>query len=398
MIGKSLGTLLLMFAATGALRADERSLNRKPAGARSTSVSHGDQLVLRFKSNPSVDAQVVKLSDLVEVVSWGARADESLLEFPLGPAPQPGKFQDWSASDLVRNLEYRGMDRAKIAWQGADVARLMRKHESSTAVKPVSYEKKKLPAPISQQMAQQAEFHITQVTREYLWAETGERTPWRIAFKLPIEVLASLSNRRNILSVSGGEEPWVGKQRLTYFIKHQGEEFELEMTVDIQLPPTIVVAKRALRRDELLDESCLEYAALPERADESEVNYFSDMSQLVGKRLLRAVSTSVPIARASVGEPIVISSGEFINVESVAGAVVVTAPARALAAGAEGDMINVELIPKRTKLMAMVVGPKLARITGKAVVQETLEDKPPAQGAPAPAKTARNPNDRGGMR
>lgn len=371
--GSFLGILWLL-GLSQLLSADDKLTSRRAVIPAATSISHGDRVVLRFKVSPSVDSQVVRLADLVEVVSWGARAKEDLLAFPLGPAPQVGKTQDWTASDLIRNLEFRGIDKSKIAWQGPESVRLLRNRTTESPVKPASAERKKLaPAFLNDRIISQAESNLIQATREYLWLQTNERTQWRISLKVPTELAGALAQKRNILSIGGGAEPWTGRQRLVYVVQDQNEELELTMTVNVELPTTVVVASRAIRRDEVIDESCLTYAALPERMEGQLDQYFDDMSELVGKQMRRAVSTGVPIPRASIGQPNVISSGEIIEIESVSGSVVVKAAAKALNGGAVGELINVELIPSRKRLVATIAGPMLARISGNATVRSEPE-------------------------
>lgn len=394
---------LLLSLCTCVLFADDKPARRntKPI----TSVTQGDQLVLRFKISPTIDSQVVRLGDLVEVVSWGARANEDLLAFPLGPAPQVGNFQDWTSKDLIRNLEFRGIDKNKVGWHGPESVRLMRKLHSDSPVVPASAETKKLaPAFLNDRIVAQAEANLIQATREYLALQTNEKTVWRLTLKVPAELANTLAQKRNILSIGGGAEPWTGRQRFVYVIQHQNEEVELTMSVDVDLPTTVVVANRAIRRDEVIDESCLAYAALPERMEEQSDQYFDDMSELIGKQMRRAMSTGVPIPRVSIGEPNVISSGEIIEIESVAGNVVVKSAAKALGGGAVGELINIELIPSRKRLAATIAGPMLVRIVGGSTISAAPDE--PSQNdqrlqnspRPAPSKTARSNKTNGAIR
>ena len=178
---------MMLNAVSFHVRADDQFGNRpvtKATGTSGTSVSHGDQLVVRFKVSPVVDSQVVRLGNLIDVVSWGARAKEDLLTIPLGPAPQVGNHQDWTADDLLRNLELRGIDKKKVAWQGPESVRLMRKREVEAPKKTAAAETKKLaPAFLNDRLISQAEANLVQATREYLWLQTNERTQWRIGFE-----------------------------------------------------------------------------------------------------------------------------------------------------------------------------------------------------------------------
>ncbi len=160
---------------------------------------------------------------------------------------------------------------------------------------PASAETKKLaPAFVNDRILAQAEANLIQATREYLWLQTNERTQWRITLKVPTNLANALAQKRNILSLGGGVEPWTGRQRFVYLVKDHDEEFELTMTVNVELPKTVVVASRAIRRDEVIDESCLSYAAVPERLEGQVDQYFDDMTELIGKQLRRAIALVSP--------------------------------------------------------------------------------------------------------
>ena len=204
--------LSIVMCAAMVARADDRTSNRPTNKTASTSTSQGDQLVVRFKVSPVVDSQVVRLGNLIDVVSWGSRVKEDVLEMPLGPAPQVGNQQDWTADDLLRNLELRGIDKKKVAWQGPESVRLIRKREVEAPKKAASTTDSKnlAPAFLSDRLIAQAEANLVQATREYLWLQTNERTQWRIDLKVPAELANTLSQKRNILSLGGGAEHWWG--------------------------------------------------------------------------------------------------------------------------------------------------------------------------------------------
>ncbi|MGN6547008.1 MAG: flagellar basal body P-ring formation chaperone FlgA, partial [Aureliella sp.] len=114
--------------------------------------------------------------------------------------------------------------------------------------------------------------------------------------------------------------------------------------------------------------------------------YFTDFSEIVGKQLRRSVSTGLPIAQGYIGEPIVVSSGELVEIESVAGSISVKTAARALSGGAVGELINVEIISSRKRIAAMVVGPLQVRVAGGAPISRS-----------SAAETTRSPGGRTGQ-
>jgi flagella basal body P-ring formation protein FlgA len=307
---------------------------------------------------------------------------------------------DWTATDLNRNLELRGIKKGLVVWQGPESVRLLRQRPvSAAASKPTSSESNGMvPAFVSDRLLSQAEGNLVQATREYLWLQTNERTQWRIKLKLPVELASSLSQRKNILSLGGGQAPWTGRQVFVYLIKHEGEEHELEMHVDVDYPTEVVVASRTLRRDEVLDESCLTYAPIGERQENAVDGFFEDMSELIGKQVRQAVSTGLPIPRTAIGEAHVISSGEIVELESVSGGIVVKVAAKALSGGAVGDTINVEMTPGRRRLAATVVNAGLVRILNKAASGDAPPEQEPMGKTSAPVATAKKTKARGELR
>jgi flagella basal body P-ring formation protein FlgA len=72
-----------------------------------------------------------------------------------------------------------------------------------------------------------------------------------------------------------------------------------------------------------------------------------------------------------VGAPIVIQRSDLVEVESVAGAVVVRTSAKSLGAGAVGDVVDIEL-PNRKRVMATILGPGQVRL---AAVSQTASNR-----------------------
>ncbi|MCC6510524.1 MAG: flagellar basal body P-ring formation protein FlgA [Pirellulaceae bacterium] len=352
-------------------------LHSAPAPVKAlTGAKTSDALAVRFKTSPTTHSNVVKFGDLIEVISWGAKSREDLLEMVLAPAPNVGSGQDWTAADLRRHLGFRNVRPEQVRWSGPESVRIMRINAPAAvqATQPLQ-PRKAMPAFVPDRAIASAQASVIQATREYLWTMSGERTQWRIDVQIPAEHATALIQRRNIISIEGGEAPWTGPQTLLYVYRFQGQEVELELTPEIYLPTMVVVAGRSLRRDEVLDESALEYAALPERMLDQVGEYYLDIEEVVGKQLRRSLSTGLPVPRGAIGEPAVISSGELIEIESVAGAISVKTPGKALSGGAVGDLVNVELLSTRKRLQAIVVGPMQVRIAGAAQVsQPSLAD------------------------
>jgi len=318
-------------------------------------------MVLRFHDEPQVSTAVVRLGDIVEIVSGSLPSLDKLRETPLGPAPQKGALQTWHRSDVLQHLELRGMDPQSIRWTGPEKAQLRVTDSIEATQQSVDTLS---PAFIAQRVMDIATSNVSLGIKEYLNLRSSSRTDWKVDLAISGDQAKLLQSRNNIVSIGGGQEPWTGQQTFVIQVKNLGKLINYQVAATVHLPPMVVVASGPLRRDQLLTAQMLTYAPLPRNSDESQ--YFTSIEGLVGKQLRKSVSTNQAISEDLLGDPIVIQRNELIEVESVAGSVVVRTSAKSLAAGTIGDLIDIEM-PNRKRLMATVVGPAKVRISATSV-------------------------------
>lgn len=316
-----------------------------------------EQVVLRFVEAPRTSQYVVRVGDLIEVLAGKTSSVERMLELPLGPSPRLGVPQTWHRDDVLQHLELRGFHPNNIRWSGVTQVNLER-IANQPEVSAASME----PAFVDDRIVQLAENYVSQAIAEYLNLKTGERTDWQIAPQVPPKLADVIRIRRNIVGIGGGSAPWLGRQQFVLQIKDHDKIISVTVPAQVALPPMVVVAKRPLRRDEVITEDILDYAPMSKRDGDDPSQYYSDIAELVGKQLRRSVSTGLPVSREYVGSPTVIQRNEMVEVESASGAIVVRTMARSLTSGAVGDLIDVELIPSKHRVLAAVVGPLKVRV------------------------------------
>ncbi|QDV25054.1 flagellar basal body P-ring formation chaperone FlgA [Aureliella helgolandensis] len=314
-----------------------------------------EKTVLRFRETPACQGDVVHLRELVEVAAGKSSTIDRVLEMPMGPAPRAGAAQVWYSQDVLKHLELRGVHPASIRWTGSDQARLERVQSSEHQVMASM-----TPAFVQERTVRQAAELVEQALSEYLTLKTGERTDWRITAHIPTPHVSSMSSRRNIVGVGGGSEPWLGEQQFVIQVRYGDEVKNLSIMATVEFPPMIVAAKRPLRRDEVLTADALMYEALPKNS-KADVEYFTDMDQVLGKQMRRSLSTGLPLSDEFLGDPIVVSRGEIVTIECVAGGITVSTQGRAMGGGAIGDLVEVEMAGRR-KLLATISGPMKVRV------------------------------------
>lgn len=316
-----------------------------------------ERIVVGFVDRPHTTAHVVRVGDLIHVLAGNSAEVERLLEMPLGPAPRADTGQTWHASDVLQHLELRGLSPERLRWSGATQTQLQR------IVSPdASLAESIQPAFVQTRTIELAQNLVAQAIKEYLDLKTGEQTQWDIRVSIPPRLANDLRIRRNIVGIGGGQAPWLGKQEFVLQVTSGSATVSVPLTAEIALPPLVLVAKRPLRRDEILSADDLDLAPLVARSGEEPGKYFLDSEQLVGQQLKRSVSTGLPIARDYVGSPTVITRNEMVEVEAVSGGVSVRTMARSLASGAVGELIDIETVPGKQRMLATVVGPLKVRV------------------------------------
>ncbi len=315
------------------------------------------RVVMRFLDSAQASGSVVRLADLVQIVSGSSPSLEKQLDMVLGPGPRADGVQIWRSSDVLQHLQLRGVHPASIRWSGAEQVELHRASElSDTLVDSLT------PAFVNERTISQAAANVAQAIHEYLCLRNGRRVDWRIDVNVPHQYANMLQIRRNIASIGGGSEPWIGQQQFVLQVKNAGTLMSLPLDARIELPPMIVISQRAIRREEVLSADLLSYAPLPNRQESNAADFFTNMEDLIGKQARRSISSGLPISADLVSEPIVVQRNDLVEIESVAGGVVVRSSAKALAGGAIGSLIEVEM-PSRHRLHATVIGHLLVRVS-----------------------------------
>jgi flagella basal body P-ring formation protein FlgA len=316
-----------------------------------------ESIVLRFVETPRTGEHVVRVKDLVEVLAGDRSQIEPLMELALGPSPREKSTQTWHSRDVLQHLELRGLPANSVRWSGATQVELQRL-APGPQLNAESFE----PAFVDNRTLQLADNLVSQAIAEYLELKTGERTEWSIATTVPANWASVIRIRRNIIGVGGGSPPWLGEQQFVLQIKDRDRIVNVPIAAHIELPPMVVVARRPLRREELLTADLLELAPLQQRNGEDRSKYYADIEQLVGKQLKRSISTGLPISSDYVGSPTVIGRNELIEVESVSGEITVRTMARSLGSGAVGELIDIETLPNKHRMLATVMGPLKVRV------------------------------------
>lgn len=345
----------------------------------------GEALRLVLKNEVTVHSNVLRLRDVCDVDQSGEWA-KSVQDVPLAPTPRAGIVQSWTREDLAKFLTLRGIEPASVRWEGSEVVRVLRDQLDSpqqdvvpasairTAPSPArgtssdgasldeASSRDFAPAFVTPVTLSQAERVVASVLESYLHLKTGAQGKWTIKPTIPPKHASDLAQRRQIVSVAGGEAPWEGHQRFSLLMRTSAGESVIDVEADVRLPMMVVAAKGPLAKGRILQESDLVWLALPPNSKMNPEECFTDFESLLGKQLRKSVSTQQPFRLAEVGAPHAVQTGDSVTIAVLAGSVRVEAYGRAIESGAIDDMIQVEVLPQRKRVAARVVSDRRVEI------------------------------------
>ncbi len=332
-----------------------------------------DVIALRFRQSPTCNSNIVRLGDVVEIAMGSELLGPNVLAIPLAPAPREGQFQIWTSEDIAQHLELRGVRREILKWSGESSVKIERSATADPTLRPTAM----YPSFLQDRSINQAEINVSNALNDYIASQAGDRMKRDIVVHLPPEHVKRLLSRRNIVAVGGGQAPFEGTQSFVLEVADQQQALRIPIQAEVTPPAMVVVAARSLRQNEILNAEMLKYAPIPQQQVNEQADMISDINQIVGQQLRRSIATGVPILRKTIGSPIVITRGDLLEIESVAGPVTVRMPGRALADGAIGEAIPVENTSIRKRLMATIVNQGKVRIIAAAIGTEQGDQRPP---------------------
>ncbi len=326
-----------------------------------------NQIRIDVKAASNCSSNLVRLSDLATISGDIPASLGAIDAISIGPSPAIGESQLWARQDIQRTLELRGIPAENIQWLGASVSKLTRRvpnirdsnsviTASATSTVPTDG-KAFTPAYLTPQTTVNAKRNVVQVILNYIQTTANESLPLQIEVELPVQVQQTLSLRNNIVGVSGGHAPWTGPQQFEILFTSNGEKRTALVDATISLPPSVWAAVGPLPKGRIVSDEDLKEIVLPPSAKTPIEDCFVDQSQIIGQELRRAISTGQPIMRRDVGAPRIVLQNETIEIQVVAGAIVAQTSGKALESGGQDDVIQVEVIGTKKKLVARVIGP-----------------------------------------
>lgn len=325
-----------------------------------------DGAEVRLKASARCKTGVVLLGDIADVFAAETWQTEQLRAIELGPAPSTGGRRYIKSREVQDALWMRGINLSTHQISGADRIEVTGPGETVTVDKPIY-------RPSSTQR-ERAEKTASELVGRYLRSQTTGREPYTVSPNLTddqVDVVLTYGSR---LQVSGGMQPWTGKQRFAMASEEGTKQARFEFDADVGLPPGVVVALKSLPAGSIIHAGDVALKSMTS-VNEGAQPFYS-LEDVVGHETTWSVPAGTILGRSGIRRPQVIRKGDAVTLYARSAGLRVRTTVRAREDGSVGDLITVEALGNRE--------PFYARVTG---VQEAEVSADPAGAVPQGAAT-----------
>lgn len=347
----------------------------------------------RTLSPVKVDSPIVRLGDVVEPVGGTVSAWPRLRRAAIGLVPldaTPMVIQRDRLAEAIRSAEgtsqaidWLGVKEIEVVYRptaGAEQPAVAQQH---SPVRSAGGEQPAASYPVTagaaspendaspQHTASRPSLEATTADRLVYWIKSALRrqhpnvdAQYSVQIDPQQAALARLEAAQGIEQVTLLSPLREGAGQLK--VSSRGAAGAAEATIEVRLKayPKVAVASDSFRRGHRLTAGDVVLKPWPEdRWDES---FVTDVESLIGMEVRSSLRSDRPISRSDVGPPIVIHRGDLLEVRVVGRGITVTTDATALGDAAVGDLLQVQIVSPRKKLVTRAVASGRVEIVTRA--------------------------------
>ncbi|WP_417745802.1 flagellar basal body P-ring formation chaperone FlgA [Rosistilla oblonga] len=316
-----------------------------------------DPWTLQLKPNVTVTSSIVRVEDVVQPVSIPDNVWDQLRKSTVGLIPTDGRPLQLMRYRLAEALNHSKLVTAPILWVGPESTSVRSNPVVQVAAKVVTTMAEVAPKEIDPQSKRLIERVVEKAMQDYE-NDFKYKIDWE---RLPIAQVEEITSYQRVAvptTITAGVARFV----LTSTV--EGEKREVPVYLQINELPRGIVATQNLSRGQIIGPSQLQWKVIDStvRSD----HLATDMSQLIGQEVKRNVPAGRWVQQTDVGPPILVRRNDMVEVMVVGGAIVIRTGGKAMGEGSEGDLIQIETIEDRKRLLARVISTGLVEIVTRA--------------------------------
>ncbi|WP_442509646.1 flagellar basal body P-ring formation chaperone FlgA [Novipirellula sp. SH528] len=362
----------------------------RPASSPGTTIDVATNWTFRMKSESVVNSPIVRLGDVVVPLDPNIPGWPRMSRSAVGLVPVSGKAMRVDRQRLTEVILNAEATPRRLYWIGPDTAEVT----YVAVAKPAASV-----APISGAAIQQANYNqhagaVQQADGQHV-ANRIDPAPQRAnldpqfadrlikwielailrndaalleRYKLSIDrhqpAMQQLELARGIQAADfiNGVKP--GQCVLRVVSQGLEGSIQTDLIANLEKNPVAIVPIKSIRSGNRLGRA--DFTERPIPIDEWDDSYCIDVNELVGMETRGNLRNNEPIPRSQVGKPTLIRRGDLVEVRVINGAISVTTNAKSLGDGAESELVEIETLEPRKRLVARVVNSGEVEIVTRA--------------------------------
>ncbi len=373
----------LCFAAPHSLPSCNAQVAAPKANFEIATIDANTRWGFRTISPVTVNSLIIRLGDVVQPLDPNMAGWQRLRRSPIGLVPINGQpmtirrdrlakaIHDAEATPL--SIDWVGPTEIKVLYRKSDRLEMERQPFGSAVIAQTAYvESTAYAQPGASNVAGgQMSLSEGEAKRAIYWIELAmKRLLPSIAETYRIDIdrgqggLSLLHQISGVTTIEPRENIHEGRCRFHVVGRSVDGSIETEVEITLTAHPTVVVPRRSLPRGHQIEPSDLELKPIPE--EELDSGFVLDPEELIGLEVRGIVRANQPIIRGDVGSPILVHRGDLIEIRVVGGGITVTTNAKSLGDGAVSELIEIETMQPRKRMVARVVQPGMVEIVTRS--------------------------------
>lgn len=301
---------------------------------------------IRLLDRVTIDGSMVHLGDIAELYGAPEAVTDRLADIQLFPAPSSKRETVVSGRRVMDILVRRGVNFNEHRISGSNRITLMpaiAATRSSRSRSQVTLRRDEVADTKSV-----VEASIVRLLRRKTETRAADAGEWELDFNLTPQQAAWVHESGDHFSVSGGVQPFTGRQKFDVATVSAEEEVRhFTVTAQVARPRLVVVAVQDLPRGTVVLESDVTLAKLTDKNTSRAVA--TTIDEVVGKETTNSIRADKPILTREVREPILVKRGELVTVIAVSGGIRVRTQGKARENGSLNQLIAIESVGKKRK-------------------------------------------------
>lgn len=383
----------------------------RPAASSSPPGSASGRWTFHARSPVTIESPIIYVRDVLRPQDPDFAAWDRIGRSPLGLAPTDGtptRIRRQRLADAIRDLEattavveIHGPESIEVAYRpGGETSRPLRSSRMTTAVAPAASIRPAVatgpagspptaaslasvippPHPVGSEDAGREGVRehpegkgpeIDPKTRRRLahWLQTWLDRHEQVAGRFQVEMIhdqpgwVDLCEARRLSDVRFDEAASEGIRRVQVEAVAASGNVTSEIAVRLVAYPEAVASRMTLPRGHRITADDL--TAIPMAPDHWREDFVTDPDRLIGKEVLTALRPGQPIRAGDARRPLLVKRGDLVDVRVVGGGVTVSTNGRSLGEGAEHDLVQVETLDPKRKVVARVLAPGSVEIISR---------------------------------